>query len=125
MALAAPYEQKESTAADEPRYDSSTTVDTMMVVVDLKEVPSGSALSGSHLMMRPESSRANSETTDVYLGPADYLKDFSCRFTKGDRVQVTGSKVKFNGASVVLAREVRLNSTTVYLRDEHGVPYWK
>ena len=36
-----------------------------------------------------------------------------------------GSKIKFNGSQVVLAREVRLESTTVYLRDDHGVPYWK
>ena len=53
------------------------------------------------------------------------MKDFSCHFNKGDRIQVKGSKVKFNGASAVLAKEVRLDSDTVYLRDDHGVPYWK
>jgi hypothetical protein len=88
-------------------------------------VPEGSALNGMHLVVRPESSKANAETTDVYLAPDDYLKDFNCHFTKGDRLQVKGSKIKFNGSQVVLAREVRLESTTVYLRDDHGVPYWK
>jgi hypothetical protein len=39
-------------------------------------------------------------------------------------VQVKGSKIKFNGASTVLAREVRMESNTLYLRDDHGVPYW-
>jgi hypothetical protein len=125
MALAAPSDQKDTAAAEEPRYDSGSTVDVMMVVVDSKDVAVGNPLAGTHLLMRPESSKANAETTDVYLAPDDYLKDFSCHFVKGDRLQVKGSKVKLNGTTVVLAREVRMDSTTLYLRDEHGVPYWK
>jgi hypothetical protein len=125
MALAVPSDQKETAAVDEPRYDTATNIDVMMVVGDVKDVPAGNPLEGAHLMMRPESAKANSETTDVYLAPADYLKDFGCHFAKGDRLQVKGSKIKFNGTTVVLAREVRIDSTTVYLRDEHGVPYWK
>ncbi len=123
LALAAHSSQKE-TPADEPRYDSSTNVDMMMVVNEVKEV-SAAPLNGMHILARPESSRAGSESTDVYLGPDDYLKDFECHYTKGDRIQVKGSKVKFNGSQVVLAREVRMNSQTVYLRDDQGVPYWK
>jgi hypothetical protein len=97
----------------------------MTVVADLRVVPRGSPLSGSHLIVRPESAKENSETIDVYLGPADFLKDFEVTFAKGDRVQVIGSKVKYGGAPVVLARQVRRDSTTLYLRDEHGTPYWK
>jgi len=124
LALAAPANQKESAQA-EPRYDTATNVDVMVVVVEVKDVPVGSPLNGMHLIVRPDSAKANSETTDVYLAPDDYLKDFDCHFAKGDRIQIKGSKVKFNGAPAVLAREVRLEATTVYLRDEHGVPYWK
>ena len=125
MALAVPSDQKDAAAAAEPRYDTATNIDVMVVVADVKEVAAGNPLDGMHLMVRPESSKSNSETTDVYLGPDDYLKDFGCHFAKGDRLQVKGSKVKFNGATTVLAREVRMESTTVYLRDDHGVPYWK
>jgi len=124
LALAASSDQKEATQV-EPKYDTATNVDLMVVVVEVKEVPVGNPLNGMHLIVRPETSKANSETTDVYLAPDDYLKDFGCHFTKGDRIQVKGSKVKFNGANAVLAREVRMEATTVYLRDEHGVPYWK
>jgi len=124
LALAASSNQKDTAPAAEPRYDASTNVDVMVVVADVKDVPTGSPLSGMHLIVRPESAKGNSETTDVYLAPDDYLKDFVCHFTKGDRIQVKGSKVKYNGGTVVLAREVRLEATTVYLRDEHGVPYW-
>lgn len=124
VALAASSSQKDTAPAAEPRYDASTNIDVMVVVADVKEVAPGNPLSGMHLLVRPESSKANSETIDVYLAPDDYLKDFGCHFTKGDRIQVKGSKVKYNGGPVVLAREVRLEATTVYLRDEHGVPYW-
>src|ERR1022692_676151 len=112
-------------AEPEPRYDSATTVDMMTVVADLREVPRGSALPGTHLIVRPESAKENSETIDVYLGPANYLKDFEGTFAKGDRVQVMGSKVKYGGAAGLLARQVRRDSTTLYLRDEHGIPYWR
>jgi hypothetical protein len=120
LALAAPSDQKDA----EPRYDTATNIDLMVVVVDVKEVAAGSPLSGMHLLVRPESAKSNSETTDVYLAPDDYLKDFGCHFAKGDKIQVKGSKVRYNGGPAVLAREVRQESTTVYLRDEHGVPYW-
>ena len=124
MALAASSNQKDA-APVEPRYDTATNVDVMVVVVEVKDVAVGNPLNGMHLIVRPESSKSNAETTDVYLAPDDYLKDFGCHFAKGDRIQVKGSKVKYNGGNAVLAREVRLEATTVYLRDEHGVPYWK
>jgi len=125
LALAASSNQKDTAPTAEPRYDTTTNVDFMVVVADVKDVPVGSPLSGMHLIVRPESAKGNSETTDVYLAPDDYLKDFGCHFSKGDRIQVKGSRVKFNGGPAVLAREVRLEATTVYLRDDHGVPYWK
>jgi hypothetical protein len=109
----------------EPRYDAATTVDVMTVVVDQREVPRAEPLGGTHLMVRLESAKENSETIDVYLGPVAYLKDFEVTFAKGDRLQVTGSKVKYGGGIVILARQVRRDSTTIYLRDEHGTPYWK
>jgi hypothetical protein len=112
-------------AEPEPRYDSATTVDAMTVVSDLREVPRGNPLSGTHLIVRLESAKESSETIDVYLGPADYLKDFEVTYVKGDRVQVIGSKVKYQGAPLILARQVRRDATTIYLRDEHGTPYWR
>jgi hypothetical protein len=124
LALAAPSDQKETTAAAEPHYDTATTIDVLAIVTEVKDVTAGNPLSGAHLMVRLEGTKASSEILDVYLAPADYLKDMDCHFAKGDRIQVKGSKVKFNSGSTVLAREVRMDSNTLYLRDEHGVPYW-
>ena len=112
-------------AEPEPRYDSGTVIDMMVVVTDRREVPKGNPLNGSHLTVRPESAKTDSETMDVYLSPTDFIKDFDVTFAKGDRLQVIGSKVKYAGNALVLAREVRRDTTTLYLRDAKGTPLWK
>ena len=45
-------------------------------------------------------------------------------FSKGDEIAVTGSKVKQDGADVVLAREVVKGNDTLVLRDDKGNPVW-
>jgi hypothetical protein len=68
--------------------------------------------------------QSGSETVDVYVGPSDFVKRFDVVFTQGDAIEVVGSKVKFDGAAVVLAREVRRGSITLVLRDNRGMPFW-
>ena len=109
----------------EPRYDPATVVSIRMVVAEVKEVPKGDPLGGVHLLARPESARAGSEPVDVYLAPADFMKQVDITFQPRDRIDVTGSKVKAGGAPVILAREVRRNTSTLYIRDEKGEPVWK
>jgi hypothetical protein len=45
-------------------------------------------------------------------------------FSKGDEIAVTGSKVKQDGADLVLAREVVKGNDTLVLRDDKGNPVW-
>lgn len=125
IALPTPSQQQATPSEPEPRYDAGTTVNTMVVITELREVPRGSPLGGAHLIVKPEAAKSDSETIDVYLAPTDFLKDFECHFAKGDRIEIKGSKVRFSGNAVVLAREVRRDSSTLYLRDSRGVPYWK
>ena len=108
----------------DPRWDPATAVDMNVVVAEYREVARGNPLSGAHLLVRLESAKENAETIDVYLGPAAFLKDFEVTFVRGDRVEILGSRVKYAGATVILARQVRRDSTTLYLRDDHGLPYW-
>ena len=105
--------------AEEPRYDAATVIDVDATVMDVREVPRNNPLGGVHLTVKIES-----ETIDVYLGPADYLKEFEITFAKGDKIELIGSKVKFDGARIVLARQVRREETTLYLRDAKGKPHW-
>jgi hypothetical protein len=62
---------------------------------------------------------------DVYVAPADFVKIFDINFKKGQEIEVTGSKVKFQGEDVILAREIQIGRTTVALRDKDGTPLWQ
>ncbi len=103
----------------EPRYDTATTVEFTCVVTEVYEVARRNPMHGVHLKVD-----TGRETVDVYLGPTEFMKQFDFTFAKGDRVDIAGSKVKAAGATVVLAKEVRRQSQTVYLRDSSGAPYW-
>ena len=104
---------------EDPRYDVATVIDVDATVMDLRQVPRNSPLSGLHLTVKIES-----DTIDVFLGPIDFLKEFEITFAKGDKLEIIGSKVKFGGAHIVLARQVRRDETTLYLRDAKGKPHW-
>jgi hypothetical protein len=45
-------------------------------------------------------------------------------FAKGDNIEVTGAKVKYEGADAVLAREVKKGDKTLTLRNAAGIPQW-
>jgi len=104
---------------EDPRYEVATVIDVDATVMDVREVPRNNPLSGLHLTVKIES-----DTVDVFLGPVDFLKEFEITFVKGDKLEVIGSKVKFGGAHIVLARQVRRDETTLYLRDVKGKPHW-
>jgi hypothetical protein len=104
---------------EDPRYDLSKVIDVDATVIDTREVPGNNPLSGLHLAVKIES-----DTVDVFLGPVDFLRDFAITFAKGDKLEIIGSKVKFGGAHLVLARQVRRDETTLYLRDAKGKPHW-
>ncbi|MDR3702041.1 MAG: hypothetical protein P4L56_20500 [Candidatus Sulfopaludibacter sp.] len=104
---------------EEPRYDPATTVEFTGVVIASREVPRGSPMHGLHLTVEN-----GKDSFDVYLGPMDFMKQFNFTFGKGDRIDAVGSRLKLGGTTVVLAREVRRQNQTVYLRDSGGNPYW-
>ena len=116
---------KPSDAPAEPRYDTATVVDVSMVVVETREVAKGNPFAGTHLMVRPESSRQDSEAQDVYLAPSEFIKQFNLTFHAGDRIEVIGSKVKMGTTQMILARELRRSDTTLIIRDQKGDPVWK
>ncbi|MBZ5596290.1 MAG: hypothetical protein LAP39_28930 [Acidobacteriia bacterium] len=103
----------------DPRYDVATVINVEATVMDTRVAPRTSPMSGLHLTVKIES-----ETIDVYLGPVDFLKEFDITLAKGDKIELIGSKVKFDGARIVLARQVRRDETTLYLRDAKGKPHW-
>jgi len=64
------------------------------------------------------------DTVDKYLCPKSFLDDMGMQFSKGDELAFIGSKVKQDGADLILAREVVKGNDTFVLRDEKGGPVW-
>jgi DNA/RNA endonuclease YhcR with UshA esterase domain len=102
-----------------PKYDVAKEVTIKGTVEDVKEMTMGKGEAGVHLMVK-----TGTETIEVRLCPSGYLKDFEVAFSKGQQVEVTGSRVKVDDKEVILAREVVQGNNTVTLRDKQGGPVW-
>ena len=89
-------------------------------VEEVKLPPKGSAKEVVHLLIKN-----GTETADVYLCPQSFLGDMGMSFSKGDEITLTGSKVKQDGADLILAREVVKGADKLLLRDDQGHPVWK
>ena len=76
-------------------------------------------------LARTEAARTDSELLDIYAGPADFIKQMEMTFREHDRVDVIGSRVKMGASQVILARELRRGTSTLYIRDQKGEPIWK
>ena len=134
VAMPAAFAQKTSDIPAMPKYDVTKEVKVKGVIEDVKEMtmanhPSESKAGlpgtpakgevGIHLMVKTAT-----ETIEVRLCPSGYLKDFEVAFSKGQQVEVTGSRVKVDDKEVILAREVVQGNNTVTLRDSKGAPVW-
>jgi hypothetical protein len=102
-----------------PKYDVSTETKMKGVVEELKFLPPSGAKPQARLLMK-----SGTDDVEVYLCPKAFLDDMGVTFKKGDEIQVTGSKVKLDGAELTLAREVSKGEDKLILRFENGKPVW-
>jgi DNA/RNA endonuclease YhcR with UshA esterase domain len=69
----------------------------------------------SHLMLK---------TTDgvvqVHLAPVRIMAGQKLSFAPGDQIEVVGSKIRLNGKSGVIAREISRGNETFIFRDREG-----
>jgi hypothetical protein len=105
--------------ANLPKYDLATEAKMKVTVEELKLPAKGNEKDAAHLLVK-----SGTDTLDIYLCPKAFLDDMGATFAKGDEVTVTGSKIKQDGADLILAREVVKGTDTLMLRDEKGKPVW-
>ena len=74
---------------------------------------------GTHLSVKTAEGQKQ-----VMLGPSNFISSKGFTFSKGDEVEVTGSKVTMAGADYLIAREVVKGGKTLTLRDKTGRPEW-
>ena len=60
----------------------------------------------------------------IYVSPKPFQEEIGVSFAKGDRIAVTGSKVKQEASEVILAREMVKGTDTLMFRDNKGNPVW-
>ena len=104
-----------------PKYDAAAEATFNGTVVDVidRQCPMSGGL-GSHLMLK----QADGSTIEVHLATTKFVKNFDLIFNKGDKVEVDGVKVNFEGKETLFAREVTRGSETFVFRDKNGVPIW-
>jgi hypothetical protein len=69
--------------------------------------------------------QTKAETLDIYLAPASFVNLLEIPVREGlKEIEVIGSKVKFKGDELVLARMLKIGKTDYALRDAKGEPNW-
>ena len=101
-----------------PNYDPSAETKLTGTIEEIKTMDS-MCQTGTHVVIKNDQG-----STEVALGPAQFLKDQSVTMKKGDRIEVTGAKTTTGMGEFFIARQVVVGGKTLTLRDEKGVPAW-
>jgi len=104
-----------------PKYDVASEVTSKGTIVDVsdRECPVSGGM-GFHFNLK----QADGQMIEVHVAASKYIKDNDMRLSKGDQIEVTGSKVKFEGVDTVFAREATRGNDTFVFRDKSGKPVW-
>ena len=97
------------------------TVETISGVVESvgKFSPTNGKSDGVHAVVK-----TNKETITVHLGPAWFIDNQDPQIGPGDKVEIKGSRITFEGKPAIVAAEVTKDGQTLPLRDASGVPVW-
>jgi hypothetical protein len=97
------------------------TVETVAGIVQSvdKITPMKGMNSGIHLLLKTDK-----ETISVHLGPEWYIERQDVKLGKGDKIEVKGSRIIFDGKPALIAVELRKGDSVLVLRDSAGVPAW-
>lgn len=100
-------------------YDPTTETTVSGTVEEVHTIAGRGGWSGVHLTLKTEDG-----DFDVHVGPAAYIEKEHFTFTKGDNIEVTGSRVTYDEHDAIIAREIVKDEETLTLRDVHGYPEW-
>ena len=102
-----------------PKYDLHTETKTKGVVDEVNLLPFGTRKDFTELIITSGADRVH-----IYVCPKPFQEEMGIRFSKGDEIAVTGSKVKQEASDMILAREVVKGTDTLLFRDDKGNPVW-
>ncbi len=102
-----------------PTYDLKTEVKIKGTVDEVKLAGTDTKTRVTRLVVKN-----GAESIEVSLCPKSFLDDMGVSFSKGDELEITGSKVKHDDLDEILARAIVRGNDTVVLRDQKGKPVW-
>lgn len=113
-------QQKNSTEAV-PKYDPSAEAVFKGTVDEVRdrECPVSRGM-GAHIILKT----GEGKTIEVHLATIKFVKSYELAFNKGDAIEVTGVKVKFENVDTIFAREIKRGNDTLVFRDKEGRPIW-
>ncbi len=102
-----------------PKYDPTTETKIKGIVTELKLVPPSGGKPIVYVAVK-----SGADAVEVFLCPKKFLDDMGIIFKTDEELEVMGSKVKQDGADLILAREVGKAGETLTLRFKDGKPAW-
>lgn len=101
-------------------YDPKTVESISGEVVDVETITPRNGMSyGVHLILKTDS-----ENISVHLGPGWFIDRQDITIEPKDKVEVTGSRITYQGKPAIIAARVKRGDELLELRDENGIPYW-
>lgn len=101
-------------------YDPKTVETISGEILSLDQITPYKGMSyGVHMTVRTDKG-----TVSVHLGPAWYLDNQDVKLAPKDKVQITGSRITFDGKPAIIAAEIKKGADILKLRDENGFPVW-
>lgn len=101
-------------------YDPKTVVTIKGEVVSVDKItPIKGMYYGVHLVVKTEK-----ETISVHLGPGWFIESQDIKIEPGDKIEVKGSRITYEGKPALIAAEVKKGDEILKLRDDAGIPVW-
>jgi len=104
-------------AAGPVKYNAATETKTLGVVESTQDFacPVSEGEIGSHIKIR-----TSEGLVQVHLAPARIVRAHNIRFSPGEKIEVIGSKVRYQGNDDVIAREIIRGTDFFAIRDSNG-----
>lgn len=68
--------------------------------------------------------KTSDSTIPVHVGPAWYVDQQTFQIEPGDTLQITGSRIEYNGSPAIMAMKVTKGDQVLVLRNAQGIPAW-
>ena len=106
-----------------PKYNVATETTIKITVVEMKLVPPTGGKPIAYLESKTGPDK-DKDAVHIFLCPKSFLDQMGIAFKAGEDIEVKGSKIKQDGAELILAREMLKGGETLTFRFPDGKPAW-